>query len=57
MKTVDDMRLIIELLQISAVIKKTTLEKFSDSTINVAYSRGILEFLNDEDLNIYEKQN
>lgn len=47
MKTVDDMRLIIELLEISAFIKKTTLEKFDDSKINTAYIRGILEFSNE----------
>tara|TARA_R100000458_G_scaffold3349_2_gene2750 strand:- start:3782 stop:3985 length:204 start_codon:yes stop_codon:yes gene_type:complete len=46
-KTVDDMRLIIELLGISAFIKKTTLEKFDDSKINTAYIRGILEFSNE----------
>ena len=49
MKTVDDMRLIFELLEFSALIKGSTLEKFDDSKIDTAYSRGILEFLDEGD--------
>ena len=48
-RTVGDMRLIIELLGFTAFIKGSTLEKFDDRKINLAYKRGILEVSNEED--------
>tara|TARA_R100001082_G_C4358818_1_gene158271 strand:+ start:1010 stop:1231 length:222 start_codon:yes stop_codon:yes gene_type:complete len=48
-RTVGDMRLIIELLGFTAFIKGSTLEKFDHRKINLAYKRGILEVSNEED--------